>query len=237
MSAPRPGNCSVRGSIGLRIAPRISMTPGHVTSYRQHFPRPPPPRPACRGAVAEAYRPCTGVWREPLLIMSSSHPVLHMPPHRCMRCMHAGTCDAGSYPLQKKRHTLEFLRSIAHLRARTNTISAVARVRSALAQATHDFFSSQGFLYVHTPIISTSDCEGAGEMFQARCIQNSSHAPLRQTCMPSVIGHRECWNQLLEPLWYHTKETAHFHVLCCIALQHGSKLERWSVVVVVAATV
>lgn len=96
--------------------------------------------------------------------------------------MHAGACDSGTYPLQKKRHTLEFLRSIAHLRARTNTISAVARVRSALAQATHNFFSSQGFLYVHTPIISTSDCEGAGEMFQVRtprpvCMNPAAHMP------------------------------------------------------------
>jgi asparaginyl-tRNA synthetase len=77
-----------------------------------------------------------------------------------------GDCDAEAYPLQKKRHTLEFLRGIAHLRPRTNTIGAVARVRSALAQATHEFFQSSGFVYVHTPIVSASDCEGAGEMFQ-----------------------------------------------------------------------
>lgn len=77
-----------------------------------------------------------------------------------------GDCDAEAYPLQKKRHTLEFLRGIAHLRPRTNTIGAVARVRSALAQATHDFFQGNGFVYVHTPIVSASDCEGAGEMFQ-----------------------------------------------------------------------
>jgi tRNA synthetases class II (D, K and N) len=80
----------------------------------------------------------------------------------------AGECSASEYPLQKKRHGLEFLRSIAHLRPRTNVIGAVMRVRSALAQATHAFFSQHGFLYVHTPIISTADCEGAGEMFQAR---------------------------------------------------------------------
>eukprot|EP00892_Ulva_mutabilis_P007782 jgi/Ulvmu1/5376/UM022_0171.1 len=87
-----------------------------------------------------------------------------------------GSCDSGTYPLQKKRHTLEFLRGIAHLRARTNTISAVARVRSALAQATHDFFCAQGFLYVHTPIISTSDCEGAGEMFQVTTLLSEMEA-------------------------------------------------------------
>lgn len=70
------------------------------------------------------------------------------------------------YPLQKKRHTLEYLREIAHLRARTNTISAVERVRSRMAYAIHTFFHERGFVYVHTPIITASDCEGAGEMFQ-----------------------------------------------------------------------
>lgn len=70
------------------------------------------------------------------------------------------------YPLQKKRHTLEYLREIAHLRARTNTISAVERVRSRMAYAIHTFFQERGFVYVHTPIITASDCEGAGEMFQ-----------------------------------------------------------------------
>ncbi|CAM9912230.1 unnamed protein product [Pylaiella littoralis] len=76
-----------------------------------------------------------------------------------------GECPSD-YPLQKKRHTLEFLRGIAHLRPRTNTIAAVARVRSALAQATHDFFRGEGFLYLQSPIITASDCEGAGEMFR-----------------------------------------------------------------------
>ncbi|MBN2653215.1 MAG: asparagine--tRNA ligase [Spirochaetales bacterium] len=70
------------------------------------------------------------------------------------------------YPLQKKRHTIEFLREIAHLRPRTNIIGAVARVRSAASFAVHKFFQEKGFLYVHTPIITASDCEGAGEMFQ-----------------------------------------------------------------------
>lgn len=72
----------------------------------------------------------------------------------------------SDYPLQKKRHSLEFLRTIAHLRPRTNTIGAVTRVRSVLAQAVHSFFSEKGFYYIHTPIITASDCEGAGEMFQ-----------------------------------------------------------------------
>lgn len=77
-----------------------------------------------------------------------------------------GACPADSYPLQKKRHSQEFLRTIAHLRARTNTISAVARVRSALAFASHEFFQNQGFVYLQSPLITSSDCEGAGEMFK-----------------------------------------------------------------------
>ncbi len=72
----------------------------------------------------------------------------------------------SKYPIQKKRHTFEYLRTIAHLRPRANTFSAVFRVRSVAAQAFHEFFSSKDFTYVHTPIITSSDCEGAGEMFQ-----------------------------------------------------------------------
>ncbi|HEY6008448.1 MAG TPA: OB-fold nucleic acid binding domain-containing protein, partial [Geobacteraceae bacterium] len=71
-----------------------------------------------------------------------------------------------SYPLQKKRHSFEYLRTIAHLRPRTNTFGAVFRVRSMLAQAVHRFFAERDFLYVQTPIITTSDCEGAGELFR-----------------------------------------------------------------------
>lgn len=70
------------------------------------------------------------------------------------------------YPIQNKRHTMEFLRTQCHLRARTNTFSAVFRIRSLLAYAIHQFFQERGFVYVHTPIITTSDAEGAGEMFQ-----------------------------------------------------------------------
>ena len=70
------------------------------------------------------------------------------------------------YPLQKKRHTFEYLRTIPHLRARTNTFEAVFRVRSMIAYAIHKFFQERGFVYVHTPLITSSDCEGAGEMFQ-----------------------------------------------------------------------
>src|SRR5574344_1820163 len=70
------------------------------------------------------------------------------------------------YPLQKKRHSVEFLRTIQHLRPRTNLFSATFRVRSVAAQAVHEFFQSRGFVYVNTPIITGSDCEGAGEMFK-----------------------------------------------------------------------
>ncbi len=76
-----------------------------------------------------------------------------------------GTCSPEEYPLQKKRHTFEFLRTIAHLRPRTNTQGAVQRVRNALAHATHLFFQEKGFLYVQTPIITASDCEGGGKQF------------------------------------------------------------------------
>ncbi|MGC9312181.1 MAG: asparagine--tRNA ligase [Sediminispirochaetaceae bacterium] len=77
-----------------------------------------------------------------------------------------GPSPADSYPLQKKRHSFEFLREIAHLRPRTNTFGSVTRVRNALSYAVHTFFQERGFMYIHTPIISASDCEGAGEMFQ-----------------------------------------------------------------------
>lgn len=77
-----------------------------------------------------------------------------------------GTADPDEYPLQKKGHTLEFLREKAHLRPRTNTFSAVLRVRSALAFAIHKFFQEKGFFYLNTPLITASDCEGAGAMFQ-----------------------------------------------------------------------
>ena len=76
-----------------------------------------------------------------------------------------GACPSD-YPLQKKRHSLEYLRTIAHLRPRTNTFSAVFRVRSVAAAAIHRFFQDRGFVYTHTPLITASDCEGAGEMFQ-----------------------------------------------------------------------
>jgi len=77
-----------------------------------------------------------------------------------------GTCDPETYPLQKKGHSLEFLRSIAHLRPRTNTFGAIFRIRHHMAFAIHNYFNSKGFSYLHTPIITGSDCEGAGQMFR-----------------------------------------------------------------------
>ena len=83
------------------------------------------------------------------------------------------------YPLQKKRHSVEYLRTIQHLRPRTNLFSAVFRVRSVAAQAVHEFFRDRGFMYVHTPIITGSDCEGAGEMFRVTTI-DPANPPLKE---------------------------------------------------------
>ncbi|MDR1624792.1 MAG: asparagine--tRNA ligase [Tannerellaceae bacterium] len=77
-----------------------------------------------------------------------------------------GTADSSAYPLQKKGHSFEFLREIAHLRPRTNTFGAIFRIRHHMAIAIHTFFHDRGFFYVHTPVITASDCEGAGQMFQ-----------------------------------------------------------------------
>jgi len=84
----------------------------------------------------------------------------------------------GTYPLQKKRHSFEYLRTIAHLRPRTNTFGAVFRLRSSLAHAVHHFFAERNFLYVHTPIITASDCEGAGELFRVTTL-DPHHPPLQ----------------------------------------------------------
>lgn len=87
--------------------------------------------------------------------------------------------SAPEYPLQKKRHSVEYLRTIQHLRPRTNLFSAVFRVRSVAAQAVHEFFRDRGFVYVHTPIITGSDCEGAGEMFRVTTI-DPANPPLNE---------------------------------------------------------
>lgn len=90
-----------------------------------------------------------------------------------------GTADPESYPLQKKGHTLEFLREIAHLRPRTNTFGAVLRIRHAMAFAIHKYFNDHGFYYLHTPIITGSDAEGAGEMFRVT-ILDAKTPPLKE---------------------------------------------------------
>mmetsp|Transcript_31680 Transcript_31680/g.48222 ORF Transcript_31680/g.48222 Transcript_31680/m.48222 type:complete len:545 (-) Transcript_31680:207-1841(-) len=91
-----------------------------------------------------------------------------------------GSCPGETYPLAKKRHSLEYLRTIAHLRPRTNTVAAVARVRSTLAGAIHSFFQSSGFLYVQTPLITASDCEGAGEMFRVTTLNLDQLADIKR---------------------------------------------------------
>jgi len=85
-----------------------------------------------------------------------------------------GWSDPETYPIQPKRHTFEFLRTQAHLRTRTNTFGAVARVRSTLSGLIHEYFQSRGFLYVHTPVITSSDCEGAGELFRVTTLDAES---------------------------------------------------------------
>ncbi|MBF0100035.1 MAG: asparagine--tRNA ligase [Desulfobacterales bacterium] len=96
-------------------------------------------------------------------IMAHGVEVIHLAPE--------------TYPLQKKRHTDEFLRTIAHLRPRTNKYGAMFRIRSAISYAIHSFFNEKGFCYLHTPIITSSDCEGAGQMFQVTTLSfdNSTH--------------------------------------------------------------
>jgi asparaginyl-tRNA synthetase len=98
-----------------------------------------------------------------------------------------GDCDAEKFPLQPKKHSLEFLREIAHLRSRTNTISAVMRVRHAMAFAIHRFFNDRGFYYIHTPIITGSDAEGAGDMFRVTTL-DGKNPPLDEN---GHVNHKE----------------------------------------------
>jgi asparaginyl-tRNA synthetase len=93
---------------------------------------------------------------------------------------------AESFPLQKKRHSFEYLRSIAHLRPRTNAFGAVFRVRSRIAHAVHSFFQERGFVYVHTPIITANDCEGAGEMFRVTTLDPEN---------PPRVDGRIAWHE------------------------------------------
>lgn len=90
------------------------------------------------------------------------------------------------YPLQKKRHSLEFLRTIQHLRPRTNTFSAAFRVRSVAAYAIHRFFQERGFVYAHTPLITTSDAEGAGEMFRVTTLPRTARRKPRTAMLISA---------------------------------------------------
>ncbi len=98
-----------------------------------------------------------------------------------------GWADAEAYPIQKKKTSYEFLREVAHLRPRTNSFGAVARVRNRMAHAIHEFFQSRGFLYIHTPIITASDCEGAGEMFQVTKLEADN--------LPRTPEHQVDWSR------------------------------------------
>lgn len=96
------------------------------------------------------------------------------------RIRHLGICDPAVYPIAKKKTSFEFLREKMHLRIRTNTIASVCRIRNALAFATHLFFQENGFQYVHTPIITANDCEGAGEMFEVTCLLSKAQKRLQE---------------------------------------------------------
>lgn len=99
-----------------------------------------------------------------------------------------GSVNSTEYPLAKKQHSREYLREIAHLRPRSNLIGAVARVRSSLAACVHDFFQTRGFLYVHTPIITAADCEGAGEMFQVTTVLSKAEKEGKDVKLDAVTG-------------------------------------------------
>jgi asparaginyl-tRNA synthetase len=101
-----------------------------------------------------------------------------------------GWADPESYPLQKKRHSFEFLREISHLRPRTNALGGVARVRSQLSFSVHSFFRQKGFHHIHTPVITTSDCEGAGEMFQVVTEQELNAARAAAGGSENFFGNR-----------------------------------------------
>lgn len=117
-----------------------------------------------------------------------------------------GTADPTVYPLQKKGHSMEFLREIAHLRPRTNTFGCVLRIRHAMAYAIHKYFNDKGFVYLHTPIITASDCEGAGAMFQVTTLDLNNPPKEKdgtidysqdfsgdRQASPSVVSWKENW--------------------------------------------
>jgi len=137
--------------------------------------------PSLPSFAAVASRLSTGAAVEAIGTLVDSPGAKQKYEFRVSDILLVGEADTESYPLQKKGHTLEFLREIQHLRPRSNTLGAVFRVRSAAALAIHQFFNEQGFYYVHTPIITTSDCEGAGEMFHVTTLDLAG--------VPKVDGH------------------------------------------------
>ncbi len=106
------------------------------------------------------------------------------------RVLVVGWADPEHYPLQKKRHSFEFLREICHLRPRTNALGAVARVRSRMSYAVHAFFQQRGFFQIHTPVITTSDCEGAGEMFRVTTMEDGEAAKGQQPGVQEFFGRK-----------------------------------------------
>ena len=108
-----------------------------------------------------------------------------------------GDSDPDTYPIQPKRHSFEFLRENAHLRTRTNTFSAVMRVRSSLAFAIHDYFNRNGYYYMHTPIITGSDAEGAGEMFRESSARSIFPARSINATSGSIIQNSARWREVL----------------------------------------
>lgn len=126
--------------------------------------------------------------------MNSCHSLLQKVELKADKILWLGKCDngKGKYPLSKKGQSMESLRERLHLRPRTNLIGAVARIRNALAHATHTFFQSRGFIYVHTPLITTSDCEGAGEMFQVCPCTIHQSLSAQSVALLTGAAHRGC---------------------------------------------
>uniref|UniRef100_A0A453BIP1 OB domain-containing protein n=1 Tax=Aegilops tauschii subsp. strangulata TaxID=200361 RepID=A0A453BIP1_AEGTS len=128
-------------------------------------------------------------------VVASSQGVKQKVELKVSKIIVIGESDPTSFPIQKKRASREFLRTVAHLRPRTNTFGAVARVRNALAYATHKFFQDSGFIWVSSPIITASDCEGAGEQFYVTTLlSNSAEGGCLVNSIPSKDG-RVDWSQ------------------------------------------
>jgi asparaginyl-tRNA synthetase len=134
-----------------------------------------------------------------------------------------GMADVNAYPLQKKGHSFEFLRTIAHLRPRTNTFGAVARVRNCVCNSIHQFFQERGFLYVHTPIITASDCEGAGAMFQVTTLDLNKVPKCRAGVPPAC--EKDCGAGVPPAETTPAAETAAPQAGKTPALQPGEKAE------------